>query len=71
MTSTLDPTSATPPTSDPRKARKRFMNRRPNEPLPLFFARIALPLLLVLLIVVFSVAAPDTFATVDNARRRC
>ena len=68
MTSTLDPTSATPPTSDPRKARKRFMNRRPNEPLPLFFARIALPLLLVLLIVVFSVAAPDTFATVDNLK---
>jgi ribose transport system permease protein len=34
----------------------------------LFFARIALPLLLVLLIVVFSVARPETFATIDNLK---
>ncbi len=51
--------------------RTRRMVRLPGdrvEPLPIFLARIALPVILVILVVVFSVLRPDTFFTVQNLR---
>lgn len=44
------------------------VERNEREPRSMLFARIALPLLLVLLIVVFSILAPSTFATIANLK---
>ncbi|WP_104062255.1 ABC transporter permease [Arthrobacter sp. 4R501] len=68
MTSTLDPSALPSAAGDPEETGRRLLKRRPNETLPLFFARIALPLLLVLLIAIFSAVRPETFATVDNLK---
>lgn len=51
--------------------RERRMMRLPggrSEPMAIFLARIALPLILVAFIVVFSLLKPDTFFTVENAK---
>jgi ribose transport system permease protein len=65
---TATPTETTSvPTLPPGSERR--MIRLPggrSEPLAIFLARIALPVILVLLIVVFSILRPDTFFTVEN-----
>lgn len=66
--------NSTEPATRPAEAvvgRPRRMVRLPGdrvEPLPIFFARIALPLILLLMLVAFSLLKPDTFPTVNNLR---
>ncbi|MGA1836621.1 ABC transporter permease [Herbiconiux sp. 11R-BC] len=57
-----------PPTETAARAAVPPADPHPREPRSLLFARIALPLLLVLLVVVFSILAPSTFATIDNLK---
>ncbi|MBU8864804.1 ABC transporter permease [Paenarthrobacter aromaticivorans] len=67
MTSTLGPSRPNTQKNQPAGGRRPLYNRS-KESLPVFFSRIALPLLLVLLIGIFSAARPETFATVDNLK---
>ena len=75
---TAVPKPAVPETAVPETAvpvlppgtRRRFVTlpggRR--EPLAIFLARIALPAILVLMVIVFSVLRPETFATIENLK---
>ena len=60
----------TPGTTLPQGQRRRLVTlpggRR--EPLAIFLARIALPAILVLMVIVFSILRPDTFFTIENLK---
>jgi ribose transport system permease protein len=73
MSASVEPPSAPPASMADVPAAKRgpSMIRLPggrSEPVSIFMARIALPLILILLIVTFSVLKPTTFPTVNNLR---
>lgn len=72
MSATLEPPSPPPTaTADPlprdQPAEIKGSGDR-SEPLPIFLARIALPVILVVLLITFSVLKPNTFPTVNNIR---
>jgi ribose transport system permease protein len=71
MSTDVGPADRATAAADVVGARPRRMVRLPGdrvEPLPIFLARIALPVILVILIAVFSLLRPDTFFTVQNVR---
>lgn len=57
-----------PATETVARATVPLIEPHQREPRSMLFARIALPLLLMLLIVVFSILAPSTFATIANLK---
>ena len=62
-------TTTQPDLHAPDERRRRVVRLGDREePLPIFLARIALPVILLVLIAAFSLLKPDTFPTVNNLR---